>query len=134
MNKKIVITAVSGIIIGVVGTTGIVALRNNGDKSATKQSDVTDHSAMSMTEMTSQLDELKGDDFDKAFVEMMIAHHQGAIDMADLIPDRAKHDEIKKLGEAIISAQTKEIKDMKRWQKEWGYGGDEMIKMMHGGH
>jgi uncharacterized protein (DUF305 family) len=38
------------------------------------------------------------------------------------------------LGEAIISAQTKEIADMKQWQQDWGYSSDEMMQMMHGSH
>ena len=91
------------------------------------------HNEMSMAEMTEQLNDKSGDDFDKAFVEMMIAHHQGAIDMAELIPARAKHAEIKSLGEAIVSAQTKEINDMRQWQMDWGYSSDEMMQMMHQG-
>ena len=90
------------------------------------------HGSMSMSDMSGQLKNKTGDDFDKAFVEMMIAHHEGANEMAKLIPDRAKHDELKTLGEAIISAQTKEIEDMKQWQKDWGYTSDEMDQMMHG--
>ena len=84
--------------------------------------------------MSEQLENLSGDDFDKAFIEMMIAHHQGAIDMAELSPDRAKHDEVKKLSEDIISAQQKEIADMKQWQEDWGYSSDDMMQMMHGNH
>jgi uncharacterized protein (DUF305 family) len=90
------------------------------------------HRDMSMAEMSTQLRDKSGDEFDKAFTEMMIAHHEGAIEMAELIPSRAKHDEIKKLGEAIISAQTKEISEMKQWQNDWGYSGSEMDSMMHG--
>ncbi len=33
----------------------------------------------------------------------------------------AEHAELKKMGEAIIKAQNKEIEQMKKWQKEWGY-------------
>jgi|SRR5574338_146892 uncharacterized protein (DUF305 family) len=94
----------------------------------------TNHDEMSMSEMTEQLKNKTGDDFDKAFVEMMISHHEGAVAMAELIPSRAKHDEVKKLGEAIISAQTKEIADMQQWQKDWGYSTDESMQMMHGSH
>jgi uncharacterized protein (DUF305 family) len=65
---------------------------------------------------------------------MMISHHEGAIDMALLSPTRAQHAEIKTLSEAIISAQTKEITEMKQWQKDWGYSEDEMMEMMHGTH
>jgi uncharacterized protein (DUF305 family) len=62
-----------------------------------------------------------GDDFDKAFIEQMIVHHQGAIDMANLAKQNAKHDEIKKLSDDIVTAQTKEINEMTSWQQQWGY-------------
>jgi len=76
---------------------------------------------MTMSQMTASLQDKTGDDYDKAFIAHMIEHHQAAVDMADLSADKAKHDEIKKLSEAIISAQKKEIDQMKQWQMDWGY-------------
>ncbi len=89
------------------------------------------HSSMSMDDMSRELKPLEGDNYDKAFIEMMIAHHQGAIDMAKLSATRAKHDEVKKLSQEVITAQEKEINDMKRWQELWGYSVDEMMREMH---
>lgn len=80
-------------------------------------------SSMTMTQMTDSLKNKKGDDFDKAFISEMINHHQGAIDMAKLAKTNAKHDEIKKLADGIISAQSQEITRMQTWQHEWGYMG-----------
>ncbi len=51
---------------------------------------------MSMRNMVKVLDGKTGDDLDKAFLEAMIPHHQGAIDMAKYLTG-AKHDELKKL-------------------------------------
>ena len=65
--------------------------------------------------------ELKGEDYDKMFIANMIAHHQGAVDMANLALTNAKHQEIKDMANAIITAQTKEISDMQSWQTAWGY-------------
>ena len=62
-----------------------------------------------------------GDAFDEAFIREMIDHHQGAIDMAKLAKQNAKHDEIKSLVDNIVTAQTKEINEMKLWQNQWGY-------------
>ena len=62
-----------------------------------------------------------GDEFDKAFVVTMIAHHQGAIEMAKLAQDNAKHAEIKQLSQGIISTQQKEVDQLKLWQQQWGY-------------
>jgi uncharacterized protein (DUF305 family) len=47
-------------------------------------------------------------DIDQAFAEMMMAHHEGAITMAELALERAQHEEIKSLAEDIIEAQSRE--------------------------
>lgn len=145
MNKENVMYGIIGLLLGVVvaGFTAGQAVNNNNtsmmrlmgvDTNRSRQQTATSHDTMSMADMTDQLKYKTGDDFDKAFIEMMIAHHEGAVDMAELIPSRAKHDEVKKLGTAIIAAQTKEIADMKQWQKDWGYSSDEIMNLMHGSH
>ncbi len=101
------------------------------EDSVAPKSQTTDHSQMTMDQMTQGLDGLQGDAFDKAFVEMMIVHHQGAVDMAELIPANAKHAELKKLGQDIIVAQTKEIAMMKSWLKDWGYENQSGMKGMN---
>lgn len=68
-----------------------------------------------------KLSVLKGDDFDKAFLKEMIDHHQGAIDIAKLAENNAKHEEIKSLSRDILRAQSLEIDMMQTWQGDWGY-------------
>lgn len=53
-----------------------------------------------------------GADFDRLFLEGMIKHHEGAIDMAEKITD-SKNPEVAKLGKAIIESQSTEIAAMK---------------------
>lgn len=60
---------------------------------------------------------------DATFIENMIPHHEGAIEMANLALLNAKTDEVKNLSKDIISSQQKEIDDMKTWYKEW-FGED----------
>lgn len=76
---------------------------------------------MTMEDMVNTLKGKTGDEFDRAFITGMIEHHQGAINMANLAKQNAKHDEIKSMADDIISAQTNEIDMMKQWQKTWGY-------------
>ena len=59
--------------------------------------------------------------FDRAFIDMMIPHHQGAILMARAELAKGQNAELKKIATAIVAAQTKEIKQMNSWRKQW-YG------------
>jgi len=59
-------------------------------------------------------------DFDKAFVEEMIPHHQMAVMMANMLKGGTNRPEMKKLADDIIAAQTKEIDQMRVWLKELG--------------
>ncbi|MFZ2523524.1 MAG: DUF305 domain-containing protein [Minisyncoccia bacterium] len=60
---------------------------------------------------------------DAHFIEQMIPHHDGAIEMAKLALQKAKRPEIKTLAQKIISAQEKEVIEMQSWYKSW-FGGD----------
>jgi uncharacterized protein (DUF305 family) len=57
--------------------------------------------------------------FDKAFIDAMIPHHQSAIEMAQVAYEKSRIPEIKELAKNIVSAQQREIEQMKEWRKEW---------------
>jgi uncharacterized protein (DUF305 family) len=57
--------------------------------------------------------------FDKAFIDAMIPHHQSAIEMAEVAYEKSKNLRIKELAENIMSAQKREIEQMKQWRKDW---------------
>lgn len=80
-----------------------------------------DGSAMSdaMGDMMSGLEGKTGDEFDKAFIEEMIVHHEGAVAMAEELLENTKRPELQQLGGDIISAQTREIETMRRWLRDW---------------
>lgn len=73
-----------------------------------------------MAQMEARLYNLTGAAFDKEFLAQMVVHHQQAVDMSRYAEANAKHTELKDLAKAIISAQEKEIADMKRWQLDEG--------------
>jgi uncharacterized protein (DUF305 family) len=68
---------------------------------------------MSMGGMVSEaqmaeLSQASGAEFDRLFLELMILHHEGAIDMAQMILD-SDNAEVRRLGEAIVASQTEQI-------------------------
>jgi uncharacterized protein (DUF305 family) len=66
---------------------------------------------MTPQEMAS-LQQAKDATFDRMFLEMMIKHHQGAVDMANTELQQGKNADAKKLAQAIITAQQAEITEM----------------------
>jgi uncharacterized protein (DUF305 family) len=57
---------------------------------------------------------------DTAFAQMMIAHHEGAIEMADLAVEKADSADVRSLAEGISAAQGPEIEEMTSWLEGWG--------------
>lgn len=53
-----------------------------------------------------------GEDFDQRWVSMMIVHHQGAVEMAEVELAEGANPDAKKLAQQIIDAQNAEIREM----------------------
>jgi uncharacterized protein (DUF305 family) len=60
------------------------------------------------------------EDADIAFIQGMIPHHRGAVEMANIILQHGDDEEAKALARDIIAAQEKEIAWMKSWLQERG--------------
>lgn len=140
-NQQAVLYGIIGLLLGIVLTVvfassavntnnsqlmGMMGMKQMGSQSYSSGMDrmheqMMGNDEMTMDGMVNSLKGLKGEDFDRAFIEQMISHHEGAIDMAELAKQYAFHDEIKNLADDIISAQTSEINMMKQWQGRWGY-------------
>lgn len=76
-----------------------------------------DHS-MHQTESKLAAQELSADDI--MFAQMMIPHHQQAVDMGVLAETRASREEVKKLAAEIKDEQAPEIELMKSWLEAAG--------------
>lgn len=126
---KVVIAALIGLIVGAGGT---FAFTKDGDRDENEMAqhmmpggEMMRGDSMGMEDemnaMTGMLQGRTGDAFDRAFLSEMIIHHEGAVQMAQQALKSAKHQEIKDLAQAIITAQNKEIAEMKSWEEQW-YG------------
>ena len=60
-----------------------------------------------------ELSQASGSDFDRLFLEGMIKHHEGAIEMAEMIVN-SQNSEASTLAKNIIDSQRSEIETMKR--------------------
>ncbi len=58
-------------------------------------------------------------EYDLRFIDAMIPHHEGAIAMAKDALTKSSRKEMKNLAQAIITAQKKEIAEMKKWRSSW---------------
>ncbi|MFM8898162.1 MAG: DUF305 domain-containing protein [Actinomycetota bacterium] len=72
-------------------------------------------------EEISELAAARGGEFDRLFLEGMIKHHEGAIDMAEMVID-SKNAEVAALANSIIEAQRAEIATMKELLTGLGNG------------
>lgn len=71
-----------------------------------------DSGMMSQADMEA-LEQAAGKAFDEQWVSMMIAHHEGAVDMANEVLATTQDSEVRALANAVVKAQTEEIVTMK---------------------
>ena len=69
-------------------------------------------------------------EFDLMFIDMMVPHHRGAIDMSEVLLHRSEIEEIRSLAEEIIAAQSAEIEQMNEWRESW-YAGEPAMSADH---
>ena len=86
------------------------------------------HSEMNHAEMKSAPD-AANQPFDLQFLDTMIAHHDGAIQMAKPVATKAENAELKAFADKIVADQTREITEMKKWREQWFAGKPSALNM-----
>ena len=76
-----------------------------------------DHTSESVNASEQMLME-DGEYSDERFIDAMVPHHQGAIDMAQVALENAEHQEILTLAQDIASSQENEIEQLKAIKQE----------------
>lgn len=73
---------------------------------------------MSQEEAMSHLESLSGAEFDRRFLELMIAHHRGAVEMAGTELEDGQNPQALELAQAIVDGQQAEITEMEQMLQE----------------
>lgn len=143
MDKKQIITAVAGFVVGALVVGGCFAIKG-GDRDDWKRGEMSnmqpgmhrmsngqmmnDNTNMMqkgsmqgmMMDMTVGMQGKSGKDLEKAFLQEMVPHHQGAIDMAKmLLASTSTPENLRNFAQQIIDAQSKEITQMNEWLKAY---------------
>jgi uncharacterized protein (DUF305 family) len=112
MDQKNSIVGVSGIVLGMI--LGFFFFSGSN----TPHNQPHDMHSM-MDDMTARMQGQTGDALDKIFLEDMIVHHRGAVDMAVLLQQETTRPELQNMANDIISVQTEEIRMMQEWLDTW---------------
>ena len=67
--------------------------------------------------------------YDLQFLDTMIAHHEGAIEMAKAVEVKTENGELKSFAARIVADQTREIAQMKQWREQWFAGKPSALNM-----
>ncbi|WP_054110951.1 DUF305 domain-containing protein [Brevundimonas sp. AAP58] len=67
-------------------------------------------------EMHQRMGQASGATVDEAYITKMIEHHRGAIAMAEVALAQSQDPEIRRMAQAVVDAQTREIAEMRAWE------------------
>lgn len=71
--------------------------------------------AASEASMHEKMAAASGETVDQAYIAKMIAHHEGAVEMAEVALRDSRDPEIRRMAQAVVDAQTREIAEMRAW-------------------
>lgn len=83
--------------------------------------DVVQEGASTLHEMPDHSAHAMGEDgpYDARFIDSMLIHHRGAVEMAQDALEKAEREELKIMAQVIIDTQSAEIEQMRKWREEW---------------
>ena len=67
--------------------------------------------------------------YDLQFIDTMVMHHQGAIDMARMAVTKAQHAELREMAQKVITDQEREIAELRRHREQWFAGRPQAMNM-----
>lgn len=101
---------------GMMGMMGAMGMEEMDIESMPEH--VQDNMRRMMISMPAMHDGMMNENADVAFACGMIAHHQGAIDMAQVLIAHGEDPQMLALADTIIAAQVAEMEEMRNWLAE----------------
>jgi uncharacterized protein (DUF305 family) len=101
------------------GRSGSGSGHNHGGSAAATESNAVTHSpgepmpGLATPEQIAALSAASGVEAERIFLTLMIAHHLGAVDMAEAVLDRSDHTVVRAFAKSVVSSQTSEIELMR---------------------
>lgn len=111
MSKNTIVIGILALALGIAVGYGYAG--NKADVAMNHNMDST------MDGMTVGLENKSGAEFEQAFIDDMIVHHEGAVAMAQMVLQKSQRPELMQLANDIISAQAREITMMREWNVKW---------------
>ena len=111
MNTNTVIVGIAALLIGLGGGYFVT--------NSQQPAPMVHNMGTTMKGMTAELENKEGAEFEQAFINDMIVHHEGAVAMAQMVLQKTQRPELVQLANDIISAQTREINMMREWNTIW---------------
>lgn len=103
---------------GAAGTTPSPEATQEASTAARGSEPTTDMGGMGHGTPASEMLMENGSYSDERFIDAMVPHHQGAVEMARVALENAEHEEIRQLSENIVSTQRAEIEELKSIKQE----------------
>lgn len=105
------------------GMSGASKPKMDMEKSKSDHANMPGMSGMKMPQMDmSKLEAASGNEFDLMFIDMMVPHHQMAIDMSKDALKKAEHAQLKTFARTTIDKQQKEKAQLSKWRAALGGG------------
>ena len=118
-------------IAALTAATTLVACGSSGSSSTTSMSSAMPMASVMGTTSANPTAIPAGTEADVTFAQLMIPHHQQAIEMSELALTKSNDDEVIKLAEQIRDAQGPEIEQMRLLLKDFGIEEDPSSHMAH---
>lgn len=121
MNNKLFLIIVTVLTLAAVTIWCFVVFAAEPEETESSQSTNSQAVGQQQTANESRYATLMGDAFDEAYITDMIAHNDGALNMAEQAGALTTKEQIRELSGVIIQRQGMELLKLHTWRKDWGY-------------